>query len=197
MTHPLGLLRALALAVVLSACGPQAGSQGVPAELRPVDPFELTDHRGQPFGSEDLAGAPYVVSFFFTSCPTICPKIQGAMLDLQTALIASESRCRLVSVSVDPANDTPAVLAKYAADLGADTTRWTLLTGDPEKVLSSIRKSFVTHVGEPETTEEGLVDIGHGGHLILVDGNGTMRGTYEAADPATKARILSDLKALR
>ena len=187
-----GLLVGALLLCAPTAC--RAPSPGeAPRVIRDVPAFSLTDQGGQPFGSDQLAGEAYVVSFFFTSCPTICPRIQGAMLELQAALKKQGHRCRLVSITVDPSNDTPEKLATHAREFGADLERWTFLTGDPKEVRASVTKAFVTHMGDMEETAPGLMDIGHGGHLILVDAQGRMRGTYEAVADDTQARILADL----
>src|ERR1051326_2472104 len=77
-----------------------------------VPPFRLTAQSGQPFDSQSLAGNIWVVDFIFTTCPGPCPRMSSQMRGIQTA-VASLPDVRLVSITVDPKNDTPAVLAAY------------------------------------------------------------------------------------
>lgn len=173
-----------------------APSGSEPPVLRPVGEYTLVDHTGAAFGSAALAGHPYVVSFFFTRCPSICPKIMSVMSGLQTTLAGSAPQARLVSITVDPENDQPEVLAAYAAKMKMDTAKWHLVTGDPASLEAVVTKQFVTYMGKPETQPSGLMDIGHGGHLLLIDGKGQLRGTYEATDAGTPGRLLADIRAL-
>ena len=102
----------------------------------------------------------------------------------------------LVSITVDPENDTPPELKAYLETLEAPAGSWTLLTGDPDHLETTVTKGFVTYMGKEEKQPSGLMDIGHGGHLLLIDGLGRMRGTYPAAEPGTQKRIVSDIRKL-
>lgn len=149
-----------------------------PPVLGEVGRFELVNERGEPFGSEALEGEVYVVSFFFTSCPSICPPLMASMKELQEKYAMGGVDVRLVSITVDPHNDTPEVLAKYGEELGADPERWTFLTGPEEAVRSVVVDGFMTAMGAPEEGEANTVDIAHSGKLVLVDGEGRIRGYY-------------------
>src|SRR5207244_10938053 len=92
-----------------------------------VPTFQLTNQNGQPFVSGQLAGKIWIADFIYTTCPGPCRMISGRMSELQKPL--EKSDVHLVSFSVDPEKDTPAVLRGYAGKLQAEPGRWDLLTG--------------------------------------------------------------------
>lgn len=149
-----------------------------PPRLAQLPAFSLEDQRGQRFGSRELRGHVYVASFFFTRCPSVCPKLMRALRRLQQQYDRYAVDVRLVSISVDPEHDTPAVLRAYAARYGADARRWTFLTGTEQAIRSLLGAGFQTHVGRPEAQGGGLIDIAHSAGLVLVDQQGWMRGRY-------------------
>ncbi len=142
-----------------------------------IPAFELTDQTGTSFGSADLAGAPYVINFFFTNCPTICPVLMRSAGKLQDRLRRPGlENVKMVSVTVDPRTDTPERLAGYAEEHRVDPERWRLLTGDPEAIRSLIVDGFKVAMGMPEVPEGGTAyDIAHSGKFFLVDGEGRTR----------------------
>ena len=155
-----------------------------PPVLGELAPFTLVDTRGEPFGSEDLAGAPWIADFIFTRCGSICPRLTAAMAGLQARFAATEvDDVHLVSFSVDPDYDTPEVLRDYGATYGVDPSRWTLLTGDPATVEAVVSGGFKTAIGAPVEVQPGLMDIAHSGKFVLVDGRGRIRGYYDADEP--------------
>ncbi len=163
-----------------------------PPTLLEVPAFELTSQAGDAFGSEQLQGEVWIANFIFTRCPTICPLLTSQMKGLSDTL--ADTPVRFVSFSVDPANDTPEVLTEYAERHGADTDRWTFLTGDNEALQDVVVEGLRVRMGnEPDETGNIL----HGSHFVLVDGTGTIRGYYQSnveglRDIATDARTLTD-----
>jgi len=153
-----------------------------PPVLMQLPAFTLTNQAGQRFGSAQLRGHVYLVNFFFTRCPSICPKLTKAMHSLQERYDRTHEPVRLVSISVDPDNDTPAVLAKYAAHWQADTDRWTFLTGSTKQVHDLIIGGFKTHLGKKHRTAAGAMEIAHTGNLALIDQHGRLRGFYPTDD---------------
>ena len=149
-----------------------------PPVLAALPPFQLVNQDGRVFGSADLRGQVWVGDFVFTSCRSICPGLTRAMRSLQQRYQAAGVPVRLVSFSVDPENDTPAVLKAYAARHGADLSSWTFLTGPEPAMRSLIVLGFKTHLGRREVSSENLVDIAHAPYFVLVDGNGGIRGYY-------------------
>ncbi len=181
----------LAFAVTASGCTKPTP----PPVLKVLPAFSLTAEDGTPFGSRELAGAPYVASFFFTSCPSVCPRIIRAVGDLQARLAVHAPSVRLISVTVDPETDTPAVLAAYAQSHGADPNRWRFLTGSAEAVRRTVVDGFMTPLGERDVRDDGLFDIAHGSRLMLVDGDNRLRGLYDT-DPAGLDALTLGLRAI-
>jgi len=108
-------------------------------------PFSLTERSGKTITNHDLEGKIYVDDFIFTTCPGPCPIISANMAKLQQKL-AGDSNVQLVSFTVDPQDDTPAVLAAYANHLGADPQKWSFLTGPKEQVYDLIQNGFLQSV---------------------------------------------------
>jgi protein SCO1/2 len=160
-----------------------------PPSIGRVPDFTLTSQDGRPFGSADLAGRPYVTSFFFTTCTTVCPRLMGQVAKLQQRLAAEGLDVRLVSITVDPENDTPPVLRAYGETLGADFGRWTFLTGAPDEVRRVIERGFVTAMGEKTKDPSGVVDIGHGTHLMLVDRAGVLVDRFPITEEGLDALL--------
>ena len=96
-----------------------------PPVLGTLPAFELTDHRDQPFGSEQLRGHAWVANFVFTRCPTVCPVFTQRMAQLRDSFAEHDASVQLVSFSVDPDYDTPQVLAAYAKAQDAEAPNWT------------------------------------------------------------------------
>ena len=169
----LGLLLASSLA--LAACG---GDDERPLpEMVPISDFTLTDQSGEDFGTRQLRGKVWIADLIFTSCPSICPMMSTTMANLHRRL--DDPDVRFVSISVDPATDTPEVLSEYATRYGADTSRWTFLTGTVEDVNRVVHLSFRLPMGERMERDDGNYDILHTGRVLLIDRRAVMRGLYE------------------
>lgn len=154
-----------------------------------LPPWELVREDGKPFRSAELLGKPYVADFIFTSCGSVCPRLTSSMRSLQARAPGLGTRSRLVSFTVDPENDTPEVLARYARDSGADASRWVFVTGETEAVQRIVMKGFKLLVGQ---SDAGDHKIFHAERFVLVDGQARIRGYYEN-DEASLAKLLADL----
>lgn len=151
-----------------------------PPVLAEIPAWSLTAHTGEPFGSADLAGDVYVASFFFTRCTAICPFLTQAVSDLAARYEREGVEgIRIVGITVDPDHDTVDVLADYAELWEIDPERWRLLTGDPDTVREVVVDAFMTPMDRDANAPEGIVDIAHSGKLLLVDGEGNLRGLYD------------------
>lgn len=167
-----------------------------PDVMAQLPPFELIDANGNPFGTEELAGKVWLADFFFTSCPSICTQLTEQMVKLQGAFEREGVKAQLVSISVDPQNDTPNRLRQYAAKHGADPERWHFLTGTPEAIRAVVVDGFQTHLGEPELKGKDIVDIAHASYFVLVDEDGGIRGYYRALDDEELSRAFHETKNL-
>ncbi len=146
-------------------------------EMMPVGAFVLADQDGHAFGTEQLRGKVWIADFIFTSCPDVCPLLSSQMSNLTHHIDAPD--VRFVSITVDPATDTPERLREYAQRFHADTDRWRFLTGEPDEVRAVIERHFRLPVGEREGRDDGRYDIMHGSRFVLVDRQGVVRGLYE------------------
>jgi protein SCO1/2 len=166
------------------------------AALGSVGTFSLTDQAGRPVNAESMRGQVWAAAFFFTRCPTVCPRITRRMRELQQAAAKDGIKLQLVSFSVDPENDTPDVLTAYAKQYGADLSTWRFLTGDLEVVRRTSEQGFKLALDGKATP--GAKDFGlfHGSHLVLVDGAGQIRGYYRTSEDAQMAQLLRDAKLL-
>ncbi len=150
-----------------------------PPKLGDVPAFTLVNQEGEPFGSADLAGRPYIASFFFTRCRSICPALVHSLQLLQARMEREGVEgVRIVTFSVDPEYDTPERLREYTAAVGADPERWVFLTGSRDAMKRLLVEGFKVPLGRPEEIAPGLTDIAHTGKLVLVDGQGWIRGYY-------------------
>lgn len=153
-----------------------------PPVLLTLPQFSLVDARGDTFDNASLRGKTWVVNFFFTSCPSICPDLMRKMGKLQAWYEEREvAGIALLSISVDPERDTPERLREYAVSMGADPSRWTLVTGDLEAVRALVVGGFKTAL-DPGNDDTGMFDITHSGKFVLVDGDGGIRGYYASDD---------------
>lgn len=179
--------------VALGVAGCKEQKTDLP-KLGSVAAFAFRDQNGQEFSSTRLRGTAWVGAFFFTRCPTVCPRITGRMKALQR--FGNEQRLdfRLLSITIDPEFDTPEVLAQYAKQHEVDRSRWSLLTGDANAVKQLSEGTFhLAMSGEPNANAEHYGMI-HSGHLVLVDREGLLRGHYRSSDDAEMRRLEVDLK---
>jgi len=177
------------LALALPACGDDAppvlgaGSSGPRTDPGPDDladfgalpDFRFVDQRGKSVGLADFSGRPLVIGALFSTCAGPCPSIARSIAKLQGEL--HDTDVHLVVVTVDPENDTPEVLARYAERVGADPARWTFLTGDPDQVRTFVQKGLFMAV--ERSPSEGLT---HDVRLLAVDRQGHRRGWYTGTD---------------
>lgn len=161
-------------------------------DLGEVPPFELTASTGEAVTREDLSGAPYVVDFVFTRCVTSCPILTHRMRTVGEGLVEGEA-FRRVSISVDPAHDTPEVLRAFQEDRALPEAWW-FLTGDPDAVLTLVEDGF--HLAVEPATGNPVEPIAHSTRLVLADGRHRVRGYYDGLDPEAVARLDRDLRRL-
>jgi protein SCO1/2 len=158
-----------------------------------VPAMHLVDERGRPFTEGSMLGHATVVDFIFTYCKSSCPRLTARMGDLQARLSREGSDVRLVSISVDPENDTPEVLARYAAAEHADPERWSFLTGDADDVQKVVVAGFKVAAARA-AKDAGESDVVHGDWFVLVDDRGDVRGYYPTTTPEEVAALWQDIE---
>ncbi len=160
-----------------------------------VPPFSLTERSGAAVQARDLTGKVWIADFIYTNCTDTCPLQSAEMKRLQDRF-AGEPDFRLVSFSVDPKRDSPAVLTKYAARFGADGSRWLFLTGPEGAVRRLAEDGFhlaATQIANPKGGEPEQV---HSPRFALVDRGGEIRGYYVSTEKEALARLGRDAEAL-
>ncbi|MEQ1886975.1 MAG: SCO family protein [Bryobacteraceae bacterium] len=154
-----------------------------------IPDFQLTDQAGAVFASSaSLKGKVWVADFIFTNCPGPCPMMSSKMNKIQKDL-ASHTDARLVSFTIDPARDTPPVLAEYANHFEARPGRWFFLTG-PVDALNSLSKDGF-HLSEIDGK-----NLEHSVRLALVDRSSQIRGFYVSTDKDVVSNLVADAKRL-
>ena len=141
-------------------------------EIGPVPSFELTDQNGKTITDEDYLGKVYVVEFFFSTCPTICPKMNQNMLKLQKEFYGNPE-FGIASITINPKYDTPEVLKEHAEHLGVKHYNWHFLTGDQDYIFNLAEKGFNLYAGENKEKDSGGFE--HSGSFALVDKEGKIR----------------------
>ena len=144
--------------------------------IGPVPAFELTDQNNKKITDKDYLGQVYVVEFFFASCPTICPKMNQSMLELQEAFYGNPN-FGLASITIDPEQDTPEVLKEHANLLGVKHYNWHFLTGDKAYIFRVANKGFNLYAGENNKAAGGFE---HSGLFALIDKEGQIRCRKDA-----------------
>lgn len=184
----------LALAA-LAVWGPRS-SEALPIKGQ-VPAFTLTGSDGKPFDSAQLKDKVWVASFVYTTCKNSCPMV-GMQMNRISKLLSDDPRLALISITVDPEKDTPKVLEAYARGLGVADPRWHFLTGKKAVLKELIMEGFKLPAdpGAAILDERGQPDIPHSSRLVLVDGQGRIRGYYESLLGATVPALKSDIQRL-
>ena len=140
-------------------------------KIGPAPKFELVNQDNIKITNETYKGKVYVLEFFFTTCPSICPKMNLSMLDIEKTFFGNPN-FGLVSITIDPSHDTPEVLKSHAKLLGVKSSNWNFLTGDREYIYNLANKGFNLYVGENNKIKGGFE---HSGLFALIDKNGNIR----------------------
>lgn len=175
----------LVIAAILVASLVTKFKQGdLPAKPLPVygqvADFALTNQNGGAVSLADLRGHPWVADIIFTRCPGPCIKMTRQMKQLQEAL-PSGSQTRLVSLTTDPAYDTPPVLKAWADKFVSDSNRWLFLTGTKTQIANLAIKSLkLTAIEQKPEEREAPEDLFiHATIFVIVDKQAQLRGVFE------------------
>ncbi len=158
-----------------------------------IAPFRLINQNGVTITEKDYKDKIYIADFFFTTCPSICPKMTANMLLIQEA-VKRDDQVRLLSFSVTPKIDTVAQLKRYATKKGVIDSKWNLLTGEKKQIYELARKSYLA---VKSNGDGGFYDMIHTENFILVDPDKRIRGFYDGTDAVAMQTLLSDIKTLQ
>jgi len=157
-----------------------------------VKDFNLINQNGITITSKDYENKIYIVDFFFTSCPSICPIMTNNMLKIQEKFINNDD-IMLLSMSVTPEIDNIKILKDYAIDKGVDDSKWNITTGSKKHIYELARKSYFAVV---EQGDGGLQDFIHTPNFVLVDTKKQIRGVYDGTEEKEISRLIEDINYL-
>ena len=157
-----------------------------------IKDFNLINQNGIKVSSKDYENKIYVVDFFFTSCPSICPIMTNNMLLIQEEFIKNND-IMLLSISVTPEIDNVQVLKKYAIKKGIIDSKWNITTGSKKHIYELARKSFFAVL---DKGDGGLQDFIHTPNFILVDTKKQIRGIYDGTVEKEISRLILDINIL-
>jgi protein SCO1/2 len=148
-------------------------------EAKTVPEFSFTNQDGKIISNKDYLGKVYVVEFFFTTCPTICPRMNANLIQIQNAFLEYED-FGVASFTINPDYDTVEVLKAYADSYGVTNPNWNLMTGDKEAIYDLANKGFNLYTAEDESVAGGFE---HSGNFALIDKNGSIRSRVVSGNP--------------
>lgn len=158
-----------------------------------ISDFQLINHLGDTVRRSDVSDQVLIVEFFFTRCATICPimtqnlvRVHGALNDLSGYYILSHS--------VTPQADSASVLNAYSRRMGAFWPNWWFLTGDKEEIYRLARTSYFACYDEMQGGDGGLQDFIHTENIVLVDGQGRLRGFYDGTSEEAMNQLIEDAR---
>lgn len=164
--------------------------------------FSFTNQNGETITDQTYKGKVYVVDFFFTTCPTICPVMTANMALVQNAF--PDNSIGIASFSINPETDTPQVLKAYAEQKGVTNPNWHFLTGNEDEIYKLSNEGFNIYAGKGNSEEGGFE---HSGLFALIDQNGNIvcrkndKGQpiiyYQGLDNKEIANLVEDIKKLQ
>jgi protein SCO1/2 len=169
------------------------GSPSPLADLGPAAEVELTDQDGKTVRLDDFHGKCVLVSFVFTTCNGTCPATTHNLYRVQEALRASPDGAEpvaFVSITLDPAIDTPPILKRYAQTYGCDQKSWLFLTGPPDEVERTWKAWDMWVRRDPATRA-----LDHPSRVFLLDPRGHIREVYSLAY-LTPDTVVDDVRGL-
>jgi protein SCO1/2 len=177
-------MKSFLVAASLLSCGCISTGPPLPV-LGQVPAFSLTAETGRPFDSKTLDGKVWVADLIYTTCPGPCPRMSSLMRQVEQ-LSSTMPDVRLVSFTVDPEHDTPAVLAQYAIRYHAEPGRWRFLTGPREELNHLARDAFKLSSVDGSLT--------HSTRLVLLDRQSRIRGYYSTSDNDPVRELVRDIR---
>lgn len=161
--------------------------------IHTIDSFSLLDQSGHVYTADSLKDKIYTANFFFTNCPSICPKMMYNLKSLQDSFLTNDD-IRMVSFSVMPRVDSVKKLNAYGENMSIDPHKWHLLTGDEERINILGRQSFFAE--KKPGLQKDSTEFLHTEALLLIDRHARIRGVYNATIAADIGRVAADIRIL-
>ena len=143
-----------------------------------VPDFSFTNQDGHIITNNDYLGKVYIVEFFFTTCPTICPRMNRNLVEIQNEFKDFEN-FGVASFTINPQYDTPKVLKAYAKSYGITNPNWHLMTGNEEDIYKLANEGFYLYTSKNESVTGGFE---HSGNFALIDKRGYIRSRLKSPD---------------
>jgi len=157
-----------------------------------VSNMEFINQFGKKVSFKDLKGKIIVLDFFFTRCPTYCPKLAKAMKRLQNSFTHNDSIVQFVSVSVDPLHDSVPQLRKWAEKYNVNPDSWWLLTGNRDSIYQFAINEIKANIADVNVDTAFV----HTSDFFLLDKERIIRGWYDGFDSAAQSRLVRDIPLL-
>lgn len=145
-------------------------------EAKKVMPFSFINQDGKTITNQDYAGKVYLVEFFFSTCPTICPKMSKNLVDIQNTF-PDRPDFGIASFTINPDYDTPSVLKTYAENYGVTNPNWHFMTGNKEAIYNLANTGFNLYAAQVDGAAGGFE---HSGNFALIDKEGYIRSRTDA-----------------
>lgn len=158
-----------------------------------IPSYKLIDQNGAVFDSKTVDADFKVYDFVFTRCEGICPKMTTQLIRVQEAF-KDDKDVVLLTLTVDPENDTPEVLKAYAKTYNAIPGKWYFLTGEKDSIYTLGQRQFFLTAKQ---NEADLTDFLHSEKMVLVDKKGWIRGYYNGTEEKEVDRLIIELKVLQ
>ncbi len=157
-----------------------------------IPDFQFIDQDSQIVTKDFFKDKVTLVDFFFTTCPTICPKMKVNMHTIYKHF-EDNPHVGILSHSIDPEHDSVAVLRDYANALEVNSQKWKFLTGNKDSIYTIAEKFYMVAVQEDSTAPGGYI---HGGYFVLIDPQGRIRGVYDGTDSTQTSKIIEGVNTL-
>lgn len=161
-----------------------------------IGKFSFQNQEGKIITDKSVNGKVFVVEYFFTTCGTICPKMNVQMQRVQKAFLGN-SNLKILSFTVNPEVDTVEQMKLYASSHGANSDQWYFLTGDKKKLYEAARKSFfVLKPSEAQNLGDAGSDFIHTNNFVLIDQKMRIRGYYDGTSVHKVDQMIKDIESL-
>jgi len=181
----------VAFYIVMNRLVPDFGKSKLPP-IGTVLPFSFTNQDGKQVTENDVAGKVFVAEYFFTTCKSICPRMNTNMKEVYNRF-KDEKDFLIVSHTCDPETDSATRLKKYADSLGVNTDKWIFLTGRKDSLYKQARYSY--KIDDPNNNLQNIEqDFLHSQFFALVDRKGNVRKIYDGIKPSEVEEMMGDIK---
>lgn len=140
-------------------------------EIGSAASFSFTNQNNIKISDQTMKGKVYIIEFFFATCPTICPKMNANLLKIEKEFL-NINDFGIISITINPTQDTPSFLNQHAKHLGVKHQNWHFLSGDPIKTMELANKGFNLYAAQNPKIDGGFE---HSGMIAIIDKNGNIR----------------------